>query len=201
MRGQIRTSEGPLTRCPGINCDATLLDRETKYLEPEHHKRLLMLGVEQAVASAGDAAFHCMVPDCPGVWFVSEVANGRFDCPVCNEVNCLICKVVHANRQSCDEYRQDVAIKKSNTQAELQSHAHIQDMLDSGHAMLCPRCTAIVQKTIGCDAITCIRCHTELCWATKGLRWGPNGKGDWSSGCRCRYRGGPLCHPDCQSCH
>ena len=37
--------------------------------------------------------------------------------------------------------------------------------------MHCPSC--IVTKKIGCDWIYCSVCKTEMCWATKGPRWGP----------------------------
>ena len=40
-------------------------------------------------------------------------------------------------------------------------------------AMDCPQCGMIVMKEEGCDGMTCTSCKTELCWATKGLRWGP----------------------------
>ena len=40
--------------------------------------------------------------------------------------------------------------------------------------MYCPHCKVIVQKKDGCDWIRCIMCKTEICWATKGPRWGPN---------------------------
>ncbi|XP_029142706.1 ranBP-type and C3HC4-type zinc finger-containing protein 1, partial [Protobothrops mucrosquamatus] len=40
-------------------------------------------------------------------------------------------------------------------------------------AMYCPSCRIIVQKKDGCDWIRCTVCHTEICWVTKGPRWGP----------------------------
>ena len=39
--------------------------------------------------------------------------------------------------------------------------------------MNCPQCKVIVTKKIGCDWIRCSVCRTEMCWATKGPRWGP----------------------------
>jgi hypothetical protein len=32
----------------------------------------------------------------------------------------------------------------------------------------------IITKMGGCDWIRCSGCKTEICWATKGARWGPN---------------------------
>ena len=46
-------------------------------------------------------------------------------------------------------------------------------MLQSGEAMKCPTCSIAIVKKEGCDAITCSMCKTEICWVTKGPRWGP----------------------------
>ncbi|KAH0619304.1 hypothetical protein JD844_019276 [Phrynosoma platyrhinos] len=75
-----------------------------------------------------------------------------------------------------------------------------QKMVQNGEAMYCPVCKIIVQKKDGCDWIRCTVCHTEICWVTKGPRWGPAGSGDTSGGCRCKVNGIP-CHPHCQNCH
>lgn len=48
-----------------------------------------------------------------------------------------------------------------------------QVMLQQGEAMHCPQCRIVVQKKDGCDWIRCTVCHTEICWVTKGPRWGP----------------------------
>ena len=38
--------------------------------------------------------------------------------------------------------------------------------------MNCPNCGIVIEKTAGCDSIVCHACKTEICWATKGPRWG-----------------------------
>ena len=39
--------------------------------------------------------------------------------------------------------------------------------------MLCPGCKAFIEREDGCDWMLCTSCKTEICWATKGRRWGP----------------------------
>lgn len=51
--------------------------------------------------------------------------------------------------------------------------ALLQAMLQQGEAMHCPQCQIVVQKKDGCDWIRCTVCHAEICWVTKGPRWGP----------------------------
>ncbi|TTG32350.1 RanBP-type and C3HC4-type zinc finger-containing protein 1 [Bagarius yarrelli] len=48
-----------------------------------------------------------------------------------------------------------------------------QTLVKSGEAMHCPQCGIIVQKKEGCDWLRCTVCHTEICWVTRGPRWGP----------------------------
>ena len=54
-------------------------------------------------------------------------------------------------------------------------------MVNDGEAMHCPQCRVIVTKKAGCDWIKCTVCKTEMCWATKGPRWGP--KVNWNINC------------------
>ena len=47
-------------------------------------------------------------------------------------------------------------------------------MVKEGEAMHCPQCKVILQKKDGCDWLKCSICKTEICWVTKGPRWGSN---------------------------
>ena len=46
-------------------------------------------------------------------------------------------------------------------------------MVAGGDAMHCPMCKIILVKKDGCDWMKCSMCKTEICWATRGPRWGP----------------------------
>ena len=48
-----------------------------------------------------------------------------------------------------------------------------QGMVRGGEAMHCPQCEIILLKKDGCDWMRCSMCRTEICWATRGPRWGP----------------------------
>ncbi|KAF8781804.1 RanBP-type and C3HC4-type zinc like protein [Argiope bruennichi] len=73
-------------------------------------------------------------------------------------------------------------------------------MIEAGKALKCPKCDLILMKKWGCDWLKCAVCLTEICWITKGPRWGPGGQGDTSGGCRCGVNG-IKCHPSCTYCH
>lgn len=85
-------------------------------------------------------------------------------------------------------------VEDQGTQALLKS------LLERGEALECPECNAIITKKWGCDWVRCSACKTEICWVTRGRRWGPAGRGDISGGCRCGVDG-KRCHLLCGYCH
>nr|XP_037851808.1 ranBP-type and C3HC4-type zinc finger-containing protein 1-like [Chlorocebus sabaeus] len=166
-------------------------------LTPEDYQRFLDLSISIA-ENRSAFSYHCKTPDCKGWCFFEDDVN-EFTCPVCFHVNCLLCKAIH-EQMNCKEYQEDLALRAQNDVAARQTTEMLKVMLQQGEAMRCPQCQIVVQKKDGCDWIRCTVCHTEICWVTKGPRWGPGGPGDTSGGCRCRVNGIP-CHPSCQNCH
>lgn len=202
LQGTIRNSQEAEVSCPFIDstysCPGKLLEREIRaLLSPEDYQRFLDLGVSIA-ENRSTLSYHCKTPDCRGWCFFEDDVN-EFTCPVCTRVNCLLCKAIHEG-MNCREYQDDLALRAQNDVAARQTTEMLRVMLQQGEAMHCPQCRIVVQKKDGCDWIRCTVCHTEICWVTKGPRWGPGGPGDTSGGCRCRVNGIP-CHPSCQNCH
>ncbi|XP_008853357.3 ranBP-type and C3HC4-type zinc finger-containing protein 1 isoform X3 [Nannospalax galili] len=202
LQGTIRNSQEAEVSCPFIDntysCPGKLLEREIRaLLPPEDYQRFLDLSMSIA-ENRSTFSYHCKTPDCRGWCFFEDDVN-EFACPVCSRVNCLLCKAIH-ERMNCKEYQDDLALRAQNDVAARQTTEMLRVMLQQGEAMHCPQCRIVVQKKDGCDWIRCTVCHTEICWVTKGPRWGPGGPGDTSGGCRCRVNGIP-CHPSCQNCH
>ncbi|XP_019395322.1 PREDICTED: ranBP-type and C3HC4-type zinc finger-containing protein 1 [Crocodylus porosus] len=202
LKGTILNSPEPEVPCPYIDknysCMGQLLEREIKaLLSPEEYERFLDLGVSIA-ETRSPCSYHCKTADCRGWCFFEDDVN-EFSCPVCLKVNCLLCQAIHES-MNCREYQDDLQARAEKDQAARQTSEMLTSMVQRGEAMHCPRCRIVVQKKDGCDWIRCTVCHTEICWVTKGPRWGPAGPGDTSGGCRCRLKGAP-CHPHCQNCH
>uniref|UniRef100_A0A8D2AIC9 RANBP2-type and C3HC4-type zinc finger containing 1 n=1 Tax=Sciurus vulgaris TaxID=55149 RepID=A0A8D2AIC9_SCIVU len=202
LQGTIRNSQEAEVSCPFIDstysCPGKLLEREIRaLLSPEDYQRFLDLSVSIA-ENRSAFSYHCKTPDCKGWCFFEDDVN-EFTCPVCFHVNCLLCKAIHEH-MNCREYQDDLALRAQNDVAARQTTEMLRVLLQQGEAMHCPQCQIVVQKKDGCDWIRCTVCHTEICWVTKGPRWGPGGPGDTSGGCRCRVNGLP-CHPSCQNCH
>ncbi|KAF7996655.1 hypothetical protein HCN44_002301 [Aphidius gifuensis] len=177
-------------KCPYMDsdytCEATLQEREIKAIvDSQVYEKHLAKSVSQAENNAGHHAFHCKTPDCPG-WCIYDDNVNSFNCPVCSKINCLTC--------------QDVSLSKDTDKESKKTAAMLTDMLERGEAMSCPTCDVVLMKKWGCDWLRCSMCKTEICWVTKGPRWGPLGKGDTSGGCRCGENK-IKCHPQCNYCH
>ncbi|KAI1891054.1 hypothetical protein AGOR_G00159950 [Albula goreensis] len=201
LKGTIINCRDAEVPCPYVDddyaCDCQLQDREIRsLLSEEEYRKFLELRLSIA-ETRSENSYHCKTPDCAG-WCIFEDEVNEFNCQLCNEPNCILCKAIHKN-MNCKEYQDDLRIRAENDIAAKQTTEMLNTMLQSGEAMLCPKCKIIVQKKDGCDWICCVMCKTEMCWVTRQARWGPNGRGDTSGGCKCRVNG--PCHPNCGNCH
>lgn len=198
LKGTIVNSQDAEVACADTSCDSKLLDREIKALLTEEElQRFLELRLSIAESRA-EHSFHCQTANCRG-WCIYEDEVNEFHCDICGETNCILCRAIHKG-MNCKDYQDDLRIRAQNDQAAQKTRQMLETMLANGEAMKCPRCEIVVQKKDGCDWICCVMCKTEICWVTKQARWGPNGRGDNSGGCRCRVNQVP-CHPNCQNCH
>uniref|UniRef100_UPI0037E75876 ranBP-type and C3HC4-type zinc finger-containing protein 1 isoform X2 n=1 Tax=Semicossyphus pulcher TaxID=241346 RepID=UPI0037E75876 len=202
LRSVIMLSEEPEVACPyrdeTYSCTSSLQEREIRALVPaDEYERWLQRGLSVA-ESRCEGSYHCATPDCLG-WCVYEDTVNVFHCPVCRKHNCLICKAIHEG-MNCKQYQDDLAARAINDSAARRTTHLLKTLVQSGEAMHCPQCGIIVQKRDGCDWLRCTVCHTEICWVTRGPRWGPRGPGDTSGGCRCNVNN-QKCHPKCQNCH
>ncbi|XP_053717069.1 ranBP-type and C3HC4-type zinc finger-containing protein 1 isoform X2 [Synchiropus splendidus] len=202
LRSVIMLSEEPEVACPYRDdtyaCGCYLQEREIRALvSGEEYERWLQRSLSVA-ESRCEGSYHCSTADCPG-WCVYEDTVNVFHCPVCRKQNCLICKAIHEG-MNCKQYQDDLAVRALNDSAARRTTHLLMTLVQSGEAMHCPQCSIIMQKRDGCDWLRCTVCHTEICWVTRGPRWGPKGPGDTTGGCRCNVNN-QKCHPKCQNCH
>ncbi|XP_055892490.1 ranBP-type and C3HC4-type zinc finger-containing protein 1-like [Biomphalaria glabrata] len=198
----VRHTEDAIVKCPYqdnvYSCQSVLQEREIKALVPvDIFERFLQRGLDQAESRMTNA-YHCKTADCHG-WCIYEDLVNFFKCPVCEKENCLTCKAIHEN-MNCKEYQDGLKLRALNDASARQTQELLQQLVKDGEAMHCPQCSIIVQKKGGCDWIKCSICKLEICWVTKGPRWGPKGEGDITGGCKCRVNQ-TKCHPQCINCH
>ncbi|CAL4065059.1 unnamed protein product, partial [Meganyctiphanes norvegica] len=200
LSGAINHAEAADVKCPyrddQYSCEATLQDREIKDLVTvQEYEAHLRKSVKQAEGTMQNV-FHCKTPDCPGFCQFEDNVD-VFNCEVCKKANCLTCQAQHKN-QTCQEY-QDEIMRKVDENA-LKTKKFFDDMIKRGDGIPCPSCSVMLVRKWGCDWMRCPMCKTEICWVTRGPRWGPGGPGDTSGGCQCGLKG-RKCHPKCTYCH
>ncbi|KAE9528483.1 hypothetical protein AGLY_012054 [Aphis glycines] len=194
-------SKAEQVECPYIDdrysCTGVLQHREIKKIldSDEKYERFLQRSVERArqllAKEHNGGSFQCRRPDCPGWCLIYDKNNVlEFKCPVCGTVTCVRCGSIHTQGRGCKKL-----IETNDDDCTLEN------LIDRGDAMLCPGCNTVLSKQQGCDWIKCAVCFMEICWATKGPRWGPKGKGDTTGGCKCGIPPGRKCHTDCKYCH
>ncbi|CAH1960123.1 unnamed protein product [Acanthoscelides obtectus] len=198
----IEFTEEAEVKCPyrddEYSCNIALQDREIKALvTPEVYEQHLAKSVAQAENKI-EGSFHCKTPDCKG-WCIFEDNVNEFKCPVCRKTNCLTCQSIHPG-QNCKQYQERMAMESEVDEDARRTRIFLQEMVSKGEAIECPTCRVVLMKKWGCDWLRCSVCKTEICWVTRGPRWGPDGKGDISAGCRCGVDG-VKCHPNCNYCH
>ncbi|CAF4411778.1 unnamed protein product, partial [Rotaria sp. Silwood2] len=201
----IETSTEPLLKCPHDDCTTIIGERELRGVVKDMKRdqklvdRLNEIGVRWA--ESRHKTFHCITPDCKQWWFTEQVqGNNIVYCDGCKHWICMTCVAVHEG-QNCLEYQEDLKIRAMNDITARKDQEHLEEMIKRKEAMHCPGCQVIIQKLSGCDWLQCTQCKMEICWPTRGPRWGPGGRGDTSGGCRCRMDKGKLCTKDCQNCH
>lgn len=197
----VQKTEEPIIKCPAFRCGGILEEREIRALmSPEEYDRWLMRGLN-AAESGTKNSFHCRTRDCNG-WALCEPGVQIFPCPVCKHANCVPCQAIHEN-ETCEEFKMKLKAAADSTEGnniDEETKALLNSLIKRGEALECPDCKSIITKKWGCDWIKCFACKTEICWVTRGRRWGPAGRGDTSGGCRCGVDG-KRCHPTCGYCH
>lgn len=197
----IKASEDPEVRCPhndGFPCPAIITGQEIEQLLSREDFAKFLDRSLAAAEHGTENSFHCRTPNCKG-WCIYEDEVNSFLCPVCEKQNCLTCKAIHPDK-TCKQYQDELKIRAENDEAAKKTQQMLEELITRGDAMNCPKCKIILQKKSGCDWMKCTMCRTEICWATKGPRWGPNGPGDTSGGCKCKFNG-KRCTPTCGNCH
>ncbi|KAF8837426.1 hypothetical protein BDN67DRAFT_203388 [Paxillus ammoniavirescens] len=133
-------------------------------------RKLLPAGDFNAVVEAAfwsyahnrpDEFHHCPTPNCTQV-YRSAPANAVLQCPSCLVRICPACHIESHDGLTCDE--RDVA-----------EDGLFKEWTSSHDVKSCPGCKVPIERSEGCNHMTCIRCQTHICWEC--LATFPNGTG------------------------
>lgn len=92
IRSTINLTEEIQIKCPTVDCDCYVHDREIHaLLTPEEYDKYSMKTLRIAESQAANS-YHCKKANCEGWCFVDDEVN-FFHCPRCSSENCLPCQV------------------------------------------------------------------------------------------------------------
>lgn len=145
-------------RCPlciGLEDVSELTETEAHtVLTGEQVTRYLDTSLANAVEQS--ESFHqCNAPDCKGGIFL-EGDYARFQCPVCSEQRCVRCNVKWHHGQTCEQYKEWRAANDAGDD-------QMATLVNSGDVRVCFQCGNGVQKSEGCNHMTC-RCRAHFCY-------------------------------------
>lgn len=113
------------------------------------------------IHSRPDEFHNCPTPDCTQV-YRSAPPNSVLQCPSCLVRICPACCIEYHDGMTCEE--RDVAEDKL-----------FKEWASSHDVKSCPGCKAPIERSEGCNHMTCTRCQTHSCWEC--LATFPRGQG------------------------
>ncbi len=163
--------------CPHADCGVFLDHGDMQRFAPsDSFGRYDKFQTNRALQSAPE--YHlCAHEGCKSAVFVEEddLVSRYMTCADCQQHTCLGCNLVYHHGQTCEEYRVWLADAPRRAEADAAEKARLEELkraeeksaeyLDKG-ATRCPnaKCGAMIQKTSGCDHMTCRACRNEFCW-------------------------------------
>ena len=94
---------------------------------------------------------YCPTPDCS---YVYQISNEIIVCPVCSTAICTKCCTENHLGMTCETYQSELEERNKAFSAFKEANG-IKD---------CPRCGMPIEKSEGCNHVTCQQCDSHLCW-------------------------------------
>ncbi|KAK0732491.1 hypothetical protein B0T21DRAFT_291060 [Apiosordaria backusii] len=138
--------EGDSSKCQ----EAFHLEFLQERLSSQLFEEVLNASFKSYVSHRPDALRYCPTPDCGQIY---RAATGTFTCPNCLTPVCTTCHATHQG-MTCADYKfvssgGDIALKQAKQRLGIKD---------------CPKCKTAIEKTEGCDHMTCGGCGTHICW-------------------------------------
>lgn len=88
----IKASDVSDIKCPAIDCQFHLQDREIRAILPTvDYENYLRKGLNMAENQSSNS-YHCKTPNC-NVWWINDENTNVITCQMCCKVNCISCSV------------------------------------------------------------------------------------------------------------
>lgn len=146
-------ADGFSIRCEGdaSSCKTVLtLDELEEHLSPQSFDEVLEASFDFYLRRRPEIFHYCPTADCGQVYRTSK-SGVVFACPKCMRTVCTSCHASHQGK-TCAEHKY------------LLSDAHWEEVKGKLGIKECPKCKTAIEKTYGCDHMTCGGCGTHICW-------------------------------------
>ena len=168
-------------KCPLPECklDIAISDIQMILL-PEEFQKFEKFTFDLYIEKNNDSYNCCPTPNCPFVYQWVPMGGFEMNCPVCEKKYCLKCKVEFHEGQSCKEYEINHKIDPNDDK--------FLKFVRGKHFKQCPKCKYWVERSMGCDTMSC-RCGCTFCYACGA------DKGAGNHVCKRRPGVGGIMHP------
>ncbi|KFM74245.1 hypothetical protein X975_00157, partial [Stegodyphus mimosarum] len=145
-------------QCCAENCDKDIILDDINKILGDDQERINLL-VEKAMKNYLEQhqleVMYCPVPDCSMFFYKEEIHDTKLNCPLCQNDICVKCEVVFHQGYTCDMYQ------GSKNDPDYSFKIWQQTVSECKQ---CPRCKMAIERTAGCDHMTCRKCQAHFCW-------------------------------------
>ena len=135
---------------PLVIQDFTALCRRVEY----SMQQLAEASLRNFIYTNPDKAKNCLTPDCKMVYKITEEGT-KFLCSLCGVTICTKCHVQYHDDLTCAIYQSVITTCDHDMLPWL--------MKDPEKRKRCPKCAVLIEKTDGCNHVTCA-CGAHICW-------------------------------------
>jgi ariadne-1 len=152
-------------RCPSVKCGVKLTEGLVNALVPEAHKARFALYLEQSYVEDNPRFEWCPSPQCSNAIYMAQLPDQQPFCGAqcvacdCGESFCFACRRDDHSPATCDQLRQWLVKCKDDSETYNWLQANTRS---------CPVCKTAIEKSGGCNHMTCKKCQHEWCWVCSG---------------------------------
>lgn len=140
--------------CPCSSCNEILSELDILLFIPKEtlmkHKKI----IEYQLLAQDPTVKFCITPNCEGIIKGSLSEDPHKFCSVCNLEMCFNCGKIWHISKTCEEIENE---EYNNWEL-------------GKNVKRCPNCRYKIEKSEGCDHMTCVMCKSEFCWKC-GIKW------------------------------
>jgi len=122
-------------------------------LPHETFESLLLRSLDSYVRTHSQELRYCPTPDCPSVYRPSTDGH-PITCSSCLTSICTSCHTTAHDGLTCDD----------STYLGSESYQAFKKWKEENNVKDCPKCQAPIEKSFGCNHMTCTRCGIHICW-------------------------------------